>query len=148
MIKVIAVDIDGVLDVYGDFFQVSVPAWQAVGVKVGIITSRLESDKSSVAAVLDQVKIKMDFLAFLPDEFANKGIPHGVWKAILCRVMKVDLLFDDFQRDDPTFIADFVEIAKGTKVFTPLEYGLQPDANDKTAVDYAEEMIELLQGKH
>lgn len=147
MVKVIAIDIDGVLDIYGDFFQLSIPAWQKMGAKVGIITSRLESDKKAVAEVLEKVGLKMDFLAFMPDDFQNKQIPHGVWKAILCRVMKVDILFDDMQRDDPTFIADFVEIVKTTKVFTPVEYGSQRDANSKTAVDYAEEMIELLQGK-
>lgn len=148
-VKVIATDIDGVLDmpILSDFFQISIPLWQKVGIKVGILTSRPESDKQIVAKVLEKCKLKMDFLAFMPDEFKNQNLPPGVWKGVLCRLMKVDILYDDFQRDNPQFVADFVGIARDTQVLNPLSYNTLPDSNDKTSYDYAEQLIEALQGK-
>lgn len=144
---VIGIDIDGTLDTFGDFFEVSIPAWQKAGIKVGIITARLESDKQSVADVLKKVGIKMDFLMFKPLEFQNAQLPDGVWKGVLCRLLEVDILFDDMERNDPTFVADITQILNGTQILTPVEYGKQLDGHDETTNEYAEQMINALGGK-
>ncbi len=141
---VIGIDIDGTLDRFGDFFQVSIPAWQKAGIKVGIITGRLESDKEYIANVLAKVGIKMDFLMFKPQEFVNKNIPNGVWKGILCRLVSVDILFDDMQHNDPAFITDFSQVIDKTQILTPINYKVEPDAQGKTTKEYAEEILNAL----
>ena len=144
---IIGIDIDGMLDRFADFFQVSIPAWQKAGIKVGILTGRLESDKLHIAAVLAKVGIKMDFLLFKPQEFENANLPNGVWKGILCRIIEADILFDDMEHNNPAFITDFSQVVGHTQVLTPINYSQEPDAEGKTTRDYAEEMIEAIKGK-
>lgn len=142
---VIALDIDGVLASYSNFFLGSIPAWQKAGMKVGILTGRSESGKEKIAEILTKFGIKMDFLIFKPDELDK--IPNGIWKAAMCRIMKVDLLFDDMEHNDPVFVSDFMQTIGDTQIFTPISYKDQPDAHDNTTKDYVDKLVEILEGK-
>lgn len=144
---IIAIDIDGMLDRFGDFFQISIPAWQKAGTKVGIITGRPDSNKEHIAKILEKVGIKMDFLLFKPDIFQDMNLPNGIWKGVLCRMMKVDILFDDLEHNDPVVITDFAQVAERTQILTPINYLMKPDAEGATTQDYVQQMIDTLKDK-
>jgi len=143
----IAIDIDGMLDRFADFFEVSIPAWQKAGIKVGIITGRAYEDKDTIIAILAKVGLKMDFMFFKPDLFTDKNIPNGVWKGIICRLVNIDLLFDDMEHNNPAVITDFAQIVTHTQILTPINYQTHPDAEGKTTSEYAEEMLKLIEAK-
>jgi len=143
-----AVDLDGVADTHSTFFQISIPLWQKVGIKVGILTSRPESDRQPVIEVFEKVGLKLDFYMFMPDSLKNADLPAGVWKGILCRIIAADILWDDFEHGNIQMIADFFDVVDSNiQVFSPITFAGQVDGQDKTVNEYAEQLIEALQGK-
>jgi hypothetical protein len=139
---IIALDIDGVVGTYPKFFEMFIPAMQSKGAKVGILTGRPESDKNAVVKALEGAGLKLDFYLFKPQEFEK--FPNGVWKAVVCRYLGVDFLFDDFQHDDPEFVSDFVDVVGNTTVpFTTFHYDGK-DGNGSSIKDYVEQIVDYL----
>jgi len=111
----IALDLDGIVFSYPGFFQTFAAAMQAAGNKVGILTGRPQSQKDALLEQLKSLGIAPDFFIGKPDD---SQLPNGVFKAIACRDLGIDVLFDDFQCDDPTMLADFFSLNQQTIPFT------------------------------
>jgi len=116
-----ACDLDGMVFSFPSFFQSFVPAMQAAGNKVGILTGRPESEKDMLIEQLKALAIAPDFFIGKPDD---SQLPNGVFKAIACRDLGIDILFDDFQCDDPKMLADFFSLNQKTIPFT--SWAFQP----------------------
>jgi len=140
----IACDIDGMVKSYPEFFQYLIPGLQSEGCEVGLLTGIKEDQSEIVIDAFKKKGITLDFAYFKPEEL-NK-LPNGVWKAVICRYKKIDYLFDDFQHDNPEFVADFIEtIGDATVPFTTIMSKNKPDANGNTLKDYVEEIIQYLE---
>jgi hypothetical protein len=141
-VKRAAIDLDGMFILYPDIFEVFIPAVQAKGVEVGILTARPDKEKDEFVKAFDKVGLKFDFILFKPE--ALEHISNGAWKAVMCRALKIDYLFDDLQHDDPQFVSDFTEVVAGTTVpFTTFTYSGTNDHVNQLKDD-VEEIIEHL----
>src|SRR5947209_213184 len=116
---VCALDLDGMLFSFPEFFQVVIPCLQKAGHKVGILTARKESHTKESLKALLELGIKPDFYIAKPDDVE---LPDGLFKATVCNEMEIDYLFDDFEADNPTMLADFFSVAKHTVPFTSWGY--------------------------
>jgi hypothetical protein len=117
----LAIDVDGMLLSYPKFFQAFFPAMQAAGSKVGILTGRPESQKDTLTEQLKALGIAPDFFVAKPDD---STLPNGAFKAIACRDLGIDVLFDDFQCDDPAMLAEF--FSRNQKTIPFISWALQP----------------------
>jgi hypothetical protein len=108
----LAIDIDGTITQHPAYFITLVKAWRAQGLGVLILTARRESDRGATVREL----VGLGFPAPLFErEAANlvmfpKEYPwpytdqlaetlwrqeHALWKAAMCRMLDVDVLYDD-----------------------------------------------------
>lgn len=119
---IIAVDLDGMLLAFPDFFSGFFKTMQSNSNAVGILTGRPESEKEEILKALAGIDIKPDFYIGMPDEMKKQDFPPGIYKATVCNDLKVDLLFDDFQTNDPKMLADFFSMNQTTVPFTSWAY--------------------------
>lgn len=116
---IVAIDLDGMLLAFPDFFKTFVPAMQAGGCKVGVLTARTEDEKDGIEEALKEGGFKMDFCVTKPSDFSSSD---GTFKAIVCKEFDVDILFDDFETNDPKMLADFFSVNTHTVPFTSWAY--------------------------
>ena len=116
---IIGCDLDGMLLRFPRFFQAFVPAMQHAGDKVGILTGRPSSEVGTPTEQLKALGIAPDFFIAKPDD---STLCNGVFKAIACRDLGIDVLFDDFQCDDPKMLAEFFSLNQTTIPFTSWSY--------------------------
>lgn len=111
----VAVDMDGMLLANVSFFLVFFSAMQAQGHQVGILTGRPESDKKENLKLLAGYGITPDFFVGKPDD---PNLENGSFKAAVCTKLGIDVLFDDFEADDPQMLACFFSANQTTTPFT------------------------------
>jgi len=122
---VVACDLDGMLLAFPSFFSHFFKAMQneeGHPNKIGILTGRAESQKEKMVEVLNKMDIHPDFFIGMPDDMREKEYPAGIFKATVCNELGVDLLFDDFETDDPQMLADFFSLNQKTVPFTSFAY--------------------------
>lgn len=122
---VVCVDLDGMLLAFPDFFSHFFKAMQNEKDhpnQIGILTGRTESQKDELVKILEKMDIHPDFFIGMPDDLKKKDFPVGMFKAKVCNELGVDLLFDDFETDDPQMLADFFSMNQKTVPFTSFAY--------------------------
>lgn len=119
---IIAVDLDGMLFAFPDFFQKFFPAMQSQGNKVGILSARPDGQKEEVTNFLKENGIAPDFFIGMPEDKRKEGFSQGIFKAVVCNELGVDILFDDFQYNDSQMLADFFTWNNKTTPFTGWAY--------------------------
>lgn len=124
---IVAVDCDGMLFSFPEFFAHFFNAMQASGSSVGVLTARPDDQKEAILDALEKIGIKPSFFVGLPKDIEGKEISHGLFKAKVCNELEVDLLFDDFQTSDNAMLADFFSNNQKTVPFTSWAY--TPDAH-------------------
>lgn len=88
---------------------------QSQGHQVGILTGRPEADKDENLKLLAEYGIKPDFFVGKPDD---SGLENGSFKAAVCTKLGIDVLFDDFEADNPQMLACFFASNQTTTPFT------------------------------
>jgi hypothetical protein len=111
----VACDMDGMLLAFPAFFQAFFPAMQAAGHEVGILTGRPASENEQNLAMLKDLGITPDFYVGKPDA---TDLSNGSFKALACNALGIDVLFDDFECNDPAMLADFFSASPSTTCFT------------------------------
>lgn len=119
---IIAVDIDNTITAFPDLFKFFFKAYQDQGAKVGIITVRPEKDKEVVLKALEEIGINPDFFIAMPDKMRELEFSSGIFKALVCNYLGVDVLYDDFESDDNGMMGDFFTYNQKTKPFTSFAY--------------------------
>lgn len=123
---IIAWDLDGMLLAFPDYAKVFFEAFQKQGAKVGILSGRPAKEKEAIEEALDEVGIEPDFVTLMPDKLKEMDFPVGIFKGIVCTQLEVDVLYDDFQSDDPTMMGDFFSYNQKTTIFTGFAYNPDP----------------------
>jgi hypothetical protein len=123
---IVAVDLDGMLIAYPEYFKFFFKAYQSQGAKVGILSARPASEKDFIEDALNKVGIKPDFVMLMPDDMKQRDVSPGIFKAIVCNELGVDVIYDDFQYDDNKMMGDFFTYNQRTKPFTSFAYDPEP----------------------
>jgi 3-deoxy-D-manno-octulosonate 8-phosphate phosphatase KdsC-like HAD superfamily phosphatase len=110
-----AIDLDGMLLSFPTFFTTFIPAMQAAGHEVGILTGRPASEREQNLTMLTQLGITPSFYVGKPD---HTTLEDGEFKALACTALAIDVLFDDFEHDDPAMLASFFSLCPTTTCFT------------------------------
>lgn len=119
---IIAVDLDGMLLAFPEFFAHFFPSMQAAGNVIGILTTRDDGKKDEILEELEsKLGIKPQFFITMPNSFEDE-MSHGKFKAKVCNDLEVDILFDDFQASDNKMLAEFFSINQRTVPFTSWAY--------------------------
>src|SRR6266566_4899474 len=113
----IAVDLDGTILSFPDFFKEFFKAMQSTGNSVGILTRRPDEESKKMIEVLASMGIKPDFYVGMPRGIDKKNYPAGIFKGIACKDLEIDVLFDDFESDNPQMLADFFSVNQHTEPF-------------------------------
>jgi hypothetical protein len=121
----IALDIDGTITVYPEFFAILSRAIRAAGGKVYIITSRSDDEaaREQTRQELAFLRVEFDDLFIIPGGRQGQiPCPHSkldwdqkyLWQKVnICLDHKVSIVFED----DPKVIALFEEFAPNIQVF-------------------------------
>ena len=117
---IIGCDLDGMLVEFPEFFQEFFKDFQKGDNKIGIITYRPSEEREGILEYLTRLGIKPDF--YIDRAGVVGDTPPGVFKATVCNELGVDLLFDDFQSDDPNMLGDFFTHNVKTVPFTSWAY--------------------------
>lgn len=123
---IVAWDLDGMLLAFPDYAKFFFKAFQDQGVKVGVLTGRPTKEKEMITKALEEVGIHPDFVTTMPDNLKVRSFPVGIFKGIVCTNLKVDVLYDDFESDDPTMMGDFFTYNQSTTIFTGFAYNPDP----------------------
>lgn len=112
---VYAFDMDNCIVALPDFFKEFFNDLQHSNNEVGILTARPDSKQDETLKYLEKVGIKPDFCISKPDKFEK--IPNGIYKAVACNKMGINVLFDDFEGDDPKVQEEFYKYNTSTVPF-------------------------------
>lgn len=123
----VAVDIDGILSAYPEYFQFFIKAMQNAGAKVIVLTARPSDELEELGEVFKKVDINPDYLITMPEKMKEMRFPPGIYKAFICKYLQINVLYDDFQSNDPEMISDFFEYNQDTIPFSSFAYDPNKD---------------------